>query len=77
MCGVLTKLIRSRIFCNRLPFHLKVTSVSRSINICTTMFKSAVFDLEHAEKEQVKEFLNSFDTVLSDCDGKKKMGNNK
>ncbi|KPJ07195.1 Phosphoglycolate phosphatase [Papilio machaon] len=33
------------------------------------MFKSAVFDLKHAEKEQVKEFLNSFDTVLSDCDG--------
>ncbi|KPI97349.1 Phosphoglycolate phosphatase [Papilio xuthus] len=33
------------------------------------MFKSAVFDLKHAEKEQVEEFLNSFDTVLSDCDG--------
>ncbi|XP_014368856.2 glycerol-3-phosphate phosphatase [Papilio machaon] len=71
MCGVLTKLIGSRFFYNKLPSLLKVTaSVSyRSINISTTMFKSAVFDLKHAEKEQVKEFLNSFDTVLSDCDG--------
>ncbi|VVD03145.1 unnamed protein product [Leptidea sinapis] len=32
------------------------------------MFKSSVFNLEEASKEQVQEFLNSFDTVLSDCD---------
>lgn len=34
------------------------------------MFKSAVFNLQEATADQVKEFLNSFDTVLSDCDGK-------
>ncbi|XP_068618219.1 glycerol-3-phosphate phosphatase-like isoform X2 [Battus philenor] len=33
------------------------------------MFKSAVYNLKDAGKEQVQEFLNSFDTVLSDCDG--------
>ncbi|XP_072947362.1 glycerol-3-phosphate phosphatase [Epargyreus clarus] len=33
------------------------------------MFKSAVFNLEEASKDQVQEFLNSFDTVLTDCDG--------
>ncbi|CAG9561255.1 unnamed protein product [Danaus chrysippus] len=33
------------------------------------MFKSSVFNLQDATADQVKEFLNSFDTVLSDCDG--------
>ncbi|CAK1586135.1 unnamed protein product [Parnassius mnemosyne] len=33
------------------------------------MFKSAVFNLKDAGKDQVQEFLNSFDTVLCDCDG--------
>ncbi|KAJ2944394.1 hypothetical protein O0L34_g18404 [Tuta absoluta] len=33
------------------------------------MFKSAVFNLQDATKDQVQEFLNSFDTVLTDCDG--------
>lgn len=37
------------------------------------MFKSAIFNLQEASKDQVKEFLNSFDTVLSDCDGKSKV----
>lgn len=75
MYGVLTKLIGNRIFynINRLPSLLNVTVsvLYRSNNISTTMFKSAVFDLKDAEKEQVTEFLDSFDTVLSDCDGKK------
>lgn len=34
------------------------------------MFKSAVFNLQEASKDQVQEFLDSFDTVLTDCDGK-------
>ncbi|CAH2039586.1 unnamed protein product, partial [Iphiclides podalirius] len=33
------------------------------------MFKSAVFNLKDAGKGQIQEFLDSFDTVLSDCDG--------
>ncbi|XP_028172569.1 glycerol-3-phosphate phosphatase isoform X2 [Ostrinia furnacalis] len=33
------------------------------------MFKSAVFNLQDATKDQVQEFLKSFDTVLTDCDG--------
>ncbi|XP_050675096.1 glycerol-3-phosphate phosphatase isoform X1 [Leptidea sinapis] len=40
------------------------------------MFKSSVFNLEEASKEQVQEFLNSFDTVLSDCDGVLWINNN-
>lgn len=42
---------------------------SRSFSITTKMFKSAVFNLQEATKDQVQEFLNSFDTVLTDCDG--------
>lgn len=34
------------------------------------MFKSSVFNLQEASSDKVQEFLNSFDTVLSDCDGK-------
>lgn len=34
------------------------------------MFKSSIFNLQEASSDQVQEFLNSFDTVLSDCDGK-------
>ncbi|GBP19886.1 Glycerol-3-phosphate phosphatase [Eumeta japonica] len=33
------------------------------------MFKSAVFNLKDATKEEIQTFLNSFDTVLTDCDG--------
>ncbi|KOB78039.1 putative 4-nitrophenylphosphatase [Operophtera brumata] len=33
------------------------------------MFKSSVTNLQEATAEQVQEFLNSFDTVLTDCDG--------
>lgn len=33
------------------------------------MFNQAVFNLQEASKDQVQEFLNSFDTVLTDCDG--------
>lgn len=33
------------------------------------MFKSAVMNLREASNDQVQEFLNSFDTVLTDCDG--------
>lgn len=34
------------------------------------MFKSTVTNLQEATADQVQEFLNSFDTVLTDCDGK-------
>lgn len=34
------------------------------------MYKSTVTNLHEANADQVKEFLNSFDTVLTDCDGK-------
>lgn len=33
------------------------------------MFKSSVTNLNEVTREQVQEFLNSFDTVLTDCDG--------
>lgn len=36
----------------------------------TKMFKSTVTNLQEATADQVQEFLNSFDTVLTDCDGK-------
>lgn len=39
------------------------------LSINKKMFKSSVFNLQEATSEQVQEFLNSFDTVLSDCDG--------
>lgn len=42
---------------------------SRSFSTTKKMFKSSVFSLQDATKEQVQEFLNSFDTVLTDCDG--------
>lgn len=34
-----------------------------------TMFKSSIFNLQESSKDQVQAFLNSFDTVLTDCDG--------
>ncbi|XP_050351403.1 glycerol-3-phosphate phosphatase isoform X1 [Nymphalis io] len=40
------------------------------------MFKSAVLNLQEANADQVQEFLNSFDTVLSDCDGVLWINNN-
>ncbi|XP_034831312.1 glycerol-3-phosphate phosphatase-like [Maniola hyperantus] len=40
------------------------------------MFKSAVFNLQEATADQVQEFLNSFDTVLCDCDGVLWINNN-
>ncbi|XP_026499175.1 glycerol-3-phosphate phosphatase-like [Vanessa tameamea] len=40
------------------------------------MFKSAVLNLQEANTDQVQEFLNSFDTVLSDCDGVLWINNN-
>lgn len=45
----------------------------KSVSFSTTsiMFKSAVFNLGDATKEQVHTFLDSFDTVLTDCDGKR------
>lgn len=33
------------------------------------MFKTRVFNLQDASKEEMQGFLNSFDTVLTDCDG--------
>lgn len=72
MTRVLTKIISKRFLRDiiRLPSVLYVTSVSPpSSNLLSNMFKSTVFNLKDAEKDQVQEFLNSFDTVLSDCDG--------
>lgn len=42
---------------------------SKRLSTSTTMFKSSVFNLQDATKDQVQEFLDSFDTVLTDCDG--------
>ncbi|XP_026325238.1 glycerol-3-phosphate phosphatase isoform X2 [Hyposmocoma kahamanoa] len=42
---------------------------SVSFSTSSIMFKSAVFNLEHATGDQVQKFLDSFDTVLTDCDG--------
>ncbi|XP_063363695.1 glycerol-3-phosphate phosphatase [Cydia amplana] len=42
---------------------------SKSFNTSRNMFRSAVFNLHEGSKDQVQEFLNSFDTVLTDCDG--------
>lgn len=47
--------------------------ISRNFNTSGTMFKASVFNLQDASKDQVQEFLNSFDTVLTDCDGKIKL----
>lgn len=44
--------------------------LKRNLGTTTKMFKSAVCNLQEASKDQVQEFLNSFDTVLTDCDGK-------
>ncbi|XP_047027283.1 glycerol-3-phosphate phosphatase-like [Helicoverpa zea] len=48
---------------------VKLPHQSRHLSTSGTMFKSAVFSLQDASKDQVQEFLNSFDTVLTDCDG--------
>lgn len=50
--------------------HGKFIVPHRNISTSGTMFKSAVFNLQEASKDQVQEFLDSFDTVLTDCDGK-------
>ncbi|XP_063382471.1 glycerol-3-phosphate phosphatase [Cydia fagiglandana] len=42
---------------------------SKSFSTSRNMFRSAVFNLHEGSKDQVQEFLNSFDTVLTDCDG--------
>ncbi|CAG9793898.1 unnamed protein product [Diatraea saccharalis] len=42
---------------------------SRSVNTSRIMFRSSVLNLQEASKEKVQEFLDSFDTVLTDCDG--------
>lgn len=34
------------------------------------MYKKTATDLTKLSKEEVKEWVNSFDTVLADCDGK-------
>ncbi|CAH0694107.1 unnamed protein product [Spodoptera exigua] len=46
-----------------------VSNQLRGFSTSDTMFKSAVFNLKDASKDQVQDFLNSFDTVLTDCDG--------
>lgn len=46
-----------------------VSSTLRGISTSGTIVKSAMFNLKEASKDQVQEFLNSFDTVLTDCDG--------
>ncbi|XP_041986368.1 glycerol-3-phosphate phosphatase isoform X2 [Aricia agestis] len=40
------------------------------------MFKSAVYNLEEASPDKIQDFLNSFDTVLTDCDGVLWINNN-
>lgn len=42
---------------------------TQNLNKPSKMFKSSVYNLQEASKDQVQQFLNSFDTVLSDCDG--------
>lgn len=51
----------------------KGSQLRNSVSFSTTriMFKSAVFNLVDATRDQVQEFLDSFDTVLTDCDGKR------
>ncbi|XP_049874031.1 glycerol-3-phosphate phosphatase [Pectinophora gossypiella] len=49
--------------------YLNLLSQTKTISTSRKMFKSAVFNLQEATKDQVEEFLNSFDTVLTDCDG--------
>ncbi|XP_030029593.1 glycerol-3-phosphate phosphatase isoform X1 [Manduca sexta] len=43
--------------------------IQRNLGFTSKMFKSAVLNLHEASHDQVQEFLNSFDTVLTDCDG--------
>lgn len=61
-------LVTQSIFCSSSKGSQPRKSVSFSTRI---MFKSAVFNLEDATKDQLHEFLDSFDTVLTDCDGKR------
>lgn len=42
---------------------------TKSCLVNNKMFRSSVFNLQDASQDQVQEFLNSFDTVLTDCDG--------
>ncbi|KAL4707693.1 hypothetical protein ACJJTC_014874 [Scirpophaga incertulas] len=38
-------------------------------HLITTMFKGSVSNLLDAKKDQIQQFIDSFDTVLADCDG--------
>ncbi|XP_059053890.1 glycerol-3-phosphate phosphatase [Achroia grisella] len=51
-----------------LNYALKTKQI-QNFNTSYKMFKSSVSNLYEASKDQVQEFLNSFDTVLTDCDG--------
>ncbi|XP_045485286.1 glycerol-3-phosphate phosphatase isoform X1 [Pieris rapae] len=62
--------VTRRLYCgNKHREDVKITTTNK-------MFKSAVHNLEESSKEQIQEFLNSFDTVLSDCDGVLWINNN-
>lgn len=52
-----------------LPNNVLKTEPVRSFNTTNKMFKSSASNLQEVSKDQVQEFLNSFDTVLTDCDG--------
>ncbi|KAG7296156.1 hypothetical protein JYU34_021255 [Plutella xylostella] len=62
--NILSYCAHSKHFINTSLFTRRITTEN-----CCKMFKSSVFNLQEASKEQVQEFLNSFDTVLTDCDG--------
>lgn len=71
MVQLLLKLFRANTFPLIFCSSSKGSQLRKSVSFSKTriMFKSAVFNLEDATKEQVHEFLDSFDTVLADCDG--------
>lgn len=46
-----------------------LNTVIKNITISQKMFKSKVYNLQEATKDEIQTFLNSFDTVLADCDG--------
>ncbi|XP_060802705.1 glycerol-3-phosphate phosphatase isoform X2 [Amyelois transitella] len=52
-----------------MPNNAITTRHSKNYNRTFKMFKSSVYNLQEASKDQIQDFLNSFDTVLSDCDG--------
>ncbi|XP_022827801.1 glycerol-3-phosphate phosphatase-like [Spodoptera litura] len=53
-----------------------VSNQLRGISTNATIVKSAVFNLQEASKDQVQEFVKSFDTVVTDCDGVLWLSNN-